>query len=142
MKRKTYSAGDRCIAFESISTFQYTAEAENLPTHWGSRGFSLNIGSNGNDIALCYGYPKPTKPNQTPQSLYTAFREVTKKVEGVDQLIDDYRQKFINTGIFIPAGEIEVKYLINEKPRSDLVTEILTLLHELSMEIERLERFD
>ena len=111
------------------------AEAEKLPIHWGSRGFSLNLDYDGNEIALCFGYPQQTKPNQTSQSLYTAFSEVARKVEGAEGLIKNAKQRFLDTGVFIPAGKNEVKYVIHEIPAHDLVEEILELMHYLIREV-------
>jgi hypothetical protein len=111
------------------------AMSENLPIHWGSRGLSLNLNNFGNDIALCFGYPQLTKPNQTPQSIYTAFREISNKVEGVGVLIENTKQRLINTGLFFPAGKFEAKYLIREKPEHEQVATILKIIRDLSNEL-------
>ena len=114
------------------------ADSEKLPIHWGSRGFSINLDYYGSDIALCFGYPIQSKTNQTPQSLYTGFREIARKVEGAEILIEDFKQKFIKTGKFVPAGKFELKYLIYEKPVTEQVTQIIELILDLSLKVRTL----
>ena len=118
------------------------AETERLPIHWGSRGFSLNLDQSGNEIALCFGYPDQSKPNQTPQSLYTGFREIARKVEGSDDLIANIKQRFVNTGVFVTAGNLEVKYLIQKKPTPELVSGILEIINDLIQDVKKLADSD
>lgn len=118
------------------------ADSEKLTLHWGSRGFSMNLLYDGNEIALCFGYPQQSKPNQTPQSLYTGFGEIARKVVGTEDLIENVRQRFLETGMFFTAGKLEVKYLIHEKPAPERITEIKELIRFLSREILTLAGLD
>ncbi|OGO27258.1 MAG: hypothetical protein A2W33_03645 [Chloroflexi bacterium RBG_16_52_11] len=118
------------------------AESEKLPIHWGSRGFTLNLDHAGIEIALCFGYPQLSKPNQTPQSLYTAFREIARKVEGSGDTIENIKRRFLDTRKFLPAGKFEVKYLIKQVPTPELVIDILKIIHDLTQEVRTLAGSD
>ncbi len=113
------------------------AKIEKLPIHWGSRGFSLNLNFKGNHIGLCFGYPKPAKSNQSPQSMWSGFSEIAKKVEGSAELIEEYSQKLLNTGLFVAAGH-EVKYLIKEPPTPEHVKAVVEVMRALARAVSAL----
>ena len=86
----------------------------NMPLHWGSTGFSLNVDLSGNHVNILYGYSNIAVGGQ---SIYTAVPVIIKKVNNAEEVIEEYFKKLDNTGVFEPAGN-EMKWVIN-KPISD-----------------------
>lgn len=110
------------------------SESYNLPIHWGSKGFSLNVDIKGKHVALCYGYPPESV---FKQSLYTAFADIKRKIEGGTDLVMSFRDKFRRTGIFIPAGS-EVKLVIQQILTEKQIAEITKLLVDLASSVKEL----
>lgn len=111
------------------------SEANGLPVHWGSKGFSLNVDINGRHVTLCFGYP----PDSVfKQSLYTAFAFMKKQVENAEDLISSFREKFQQTGIFVPAGS-ELKTIIRHKMTEEKINEIMKILIDLANGLRALE---
>jgi len=96
--------------FKTVLNF---AEDNNLPIHWGSKGFSLNVNLEGNHVNILYGYP----PHSVyKQSIYTVCAEIIKKVKGGKSIAEYYQNELRNFGIFEQGGK-ELKMVI-DKPIS------------------------
>jgi len=122
--------------FEAILAF---ADRDGLPIHWGTRGFSLNVDLDGTHVALCFGYPAPTKRDQASQGVSTAFGEIARKVENSSELIEAVRERLLDTGLFVPAGKgREVKCLVQQKPTTEQVDAVVGILHDLAQKVEAL----
>ena len=99
--------------------------------HWGSRGFSLNVDVQGAHVALCFGYPPESVYRQ---SVYTAFNEIRKKVLGAAEVICEFRERFVETRLFISA-QSELKYLIRAMPEEEKIGGLIQLLTDLTTRI-------
>jgi len=110
------------------------SESHDFPVHWGSKGFSLNADIKGKHVTLCFGYP----PGSVfKQSLYTAFAFIKKQVEGAEDLVKSFHDKFEKTGIFTTAGS-EMKLVIQQKLAEKQIDDITKLLVDLANEIREL----
>jgi hypothetical protein len=109
-------------------------EAESLPIHWGSKGFSLNVDVDGTDVAVCFGYPPDAVYGQT---LYTAAFRPGSPVEklGVsEQFASATLSAAEETGLFERAGR-ELKCVIEREFSGE---EIAALLGWIRGEIKRI----
>ncbi len=111
------------------------ASQRNLPIHWGTKGFSLNVNKNGTHVAICYGYP----PSSVfKQSIYTALvgqGGLLNKLNVPEAEIEELWTEIQKTELFIPAGR-EFKMLIERKFNTE---EIQTLLRWLKSIIKVIE---
>ena len=73
---------------------------EGMRVRWGTKGFSLNVVSNGTLIPMCYGYP----PASYNQRIYTEFGLMAQKSNLPQDAVDTLRQKALDTSLFSPAG--------------------------------------
>ena len=110
------------------------SDSYHFPIHWGSKGFSLNVDIKGKHVPLCYGFPPESV---FKQSLYTAFADIKRKIEGGTDLITSFRDKFERTGVFVPAGS-EVKIVIQQKLTEKQIGEITKLLVDLASSVKEL----
>jgi len=115
--------------FEPLLTM---AKKEGFSINWGSRGFSFTAKINVGKVVICYCYPKPSRPNQTPQSFWAGFTEISKKVEGSEQLIEEFKRKFQDTGLFEQAGGT-IKCLVETKPSPEQVAVVVGLFRDLAL---------
>ncbi|MGD8239437.1 MAG: hypothetical protein PVH68_12840 [Armatimonadota bacterium] len=109
--------------------FEATLALADAPAliHWGQRGFSLNVEVEGRHVALCYGYPPASVYGQ---SLYTAFAEVERNVDGGSDLTEAFRKRFGDTGLFSPAGRA-MKWRIETRPDAEQIASVTELLSDL-----------
>jgi hypothetical protein len=115
------------------------ADESGLPIHWGSRGFSLNVDHDGDHISLCLGFPAQKKRNQTVQSLAITFREMEHQLGDVDELIDAFRPRFTETGLFQDYGSFrDVRYRVEARPAAEQVKTIVGLVRDLGHEVKML----
>ena len=110
------------------------SESHNLPVHWGSKGFSLNVDVNGKHVVLCYGFPPKS---MYKQSLYTDLTAIKRKIKDSADLVTSFRDKFKRTGIFIPAGS-EMKLVIQQRMTEKQINEITELLLNLANSVKEL----
>ena len=101
------------------------AKINNLPIHWGTKGFSLNVDFDGVHVAVCFGYP----PHSVfKQSIYTSLLGrggLLSKInadENVPQMILSEASK---TGLFQPAGN-ELKCIINRPFSTEEIESLLS----------------
>jgi len=110
------------------------SESHNFPIHWGSRGFSLNVDIKGKHVTLCFGYPPESV---FKQSLYTAFAFIKRQVEGATDIVASFRDKFEQTGVFVPAGS-EMKCVVQQSFTEKKITEITKILVDLASSVGEL----
>ena len=96
------------------------ASENNMPLHWGSTGFSLNVDLNGNHVNILYGYSNKAVGGQ---SIYTAVMEIKRKANNAEEIIKKYFENLNSTGLFEPAAN-EIKWIIN-KPISEEKVKII-----------------
>jgi len=115
--------------FEKIFNFK---KKNNLICRWGSKGFSLNIGINNENVTLLFGYP----PNSVfKQSIYTGFEMISKKVNNSEEIIDFYKTQIKDFGYFKDAGSIS-KWIINKSYSEDEINKFLNILEEVIIKIK------
>jgi hypothetical protein len=87
--------------FEKVLEF---ADAREMPIHWGTQGFSLNVDLEGNHVAVYFCYPPASVYKQ---SIYTTLMRqggVSTKTQVPDDEIRRLWSKAEATGLFLPAG--------------------------------------
>jgi hypothetical protein len=107
------------------------AEENELPVHWGSKGFSLNVDISGKHVAVCYGMPPKSI---SKESLYTAFSDIQRKIGDATGLVESFRKRFERTGIFFPTGfelKLTIKQDLTQKQIDDIKATILDLAKEV-----------
>jgi len=110
--------------FSEILSF---SDHNNLPIHWGSKGFSLNVDLGGNHINVIYGYP----PHAVfKQSIYTVGGDIIKKVDNGEEIADYFYEKLKELGGFEPAGS-GLKLMINRPLTSEEVKGIIEIISEI-----------
>jgi len=115
--------------FEKIFNFK---KKNNLICRWGSKGFSLNIGINNENVTLLFGYP----PNSVfKQSIYTGYEMISKKVNNSEEIIDFYKTQIKDFGYFKDAGSIS-KWIINKSYSEDEINKFLNILEEVIIKIK------
>jgi len=109
------------------------AGKNDVKLNWGTVGFSLNVDFEGTAVAVCYGYPPHSG---WKQSVYTDFSNVLRKVNAGAEIVEEYKAKFLQAGVFMPAGQTqtEVKW-INQKLTDDKISEIVRLFSDYSSAI-------
>ena len=75
---------------------------ERMHTNWGTKGFSLNVVSNGAKVLVCKGYP----PSAFHQQIFTDFAMIRRKTNVPQGEIETLRQDGLDTGLFVPMGSI------------------------------------
>ena len=76
-------------------------DQEGMRIRWGTKGFSLNVVSDGAHVPACFGYP----PSAYNQQIYTEFASIIRKSNVPQSAVDALRQEALNTGLFRPAGK-------------------------------------
>lgn len=104
------------------------AKHNNLTLIWGSKGFSLNVLINGENVALLFGYPPSSVYKQ---SIYTGFESIFKKVNNSAKIVDVFRSKLISSGLFIEAGK-NMKWIINKEYSDELITDFISIIKEIA----------
>ena len=99
--------------------------------------------SDGLHVGICTGYPVPTKRGQASQSIQVTFGEIAKKVSESQELIEKFRQKFADTGLFVAAGSgRDLRYWISKRPAEHQIRAIVGLLRSLAEEVKALSKSD
>ena len=68
---------------------------------WGSKGFSLNVLTNGKRVGICWGYP----PSVYNQGLYTGFSVIREKTKVPPDVLSALRADALATGLFASVGQ-------------------------------------
>lgn len=111
------------------------ADSNDLFLRWGTKGFSLNIKTEGKSslLGICYGY----LPNSIyKQTIYTGFEAINKKVENSDKILEFYKNKIKDTTNFELGGK-DYKWLINEKSAIEEMNNFIEILKEVIEKVER-----
>jgi hypothetical protein len=116
--------------FEALIEF---AENNNLPIHWGSKGFSINVDLDGNHINILSGWPQDSAFKQ--DVIYTSFAEILKKVRDAESIVEFYREELNKLGIFVPAGK-ELKCILTNDLKDDQRDKLLETLSLVAKKIK------
>ncbi len=115
--------------FEEIFNF---GKKNNLICRWGSKGFSLNVGINNENVTLLFGYP----PNSVfKQSIYTGYEMITKKVNNSEEVVDFYRTQIKRFGYFQDAGSIS-KWMVDKLYSEDEINKFINILEKVIIKIK------
>ena len=113
------------------SLFDY-AKKNDLFFIWGSKGFSLNIKINNENMVILFGYP----PNCVfKQSIYTGFEAIMKKISEPDEIVEVFRTKLEKLGFFQNAG-LNLKWVINKNYNEKEINNFLNVLNEIINKIK------
>lgn len=105
-----------------------------LVSHWGGVGFSLNVDFDGTHVSICEGYPiKPKTRNHAV--IYGIFSAIEKKLADTDQLLENYRARFLETAVFVSSGK-NVRWTISVKPSEEVIQNVLDVFIDLAEEIK------
>lgn len=111
------------------------AETNDLNIIWGSKGFSLRADLSGTLVTICQGYPPQV---WFGQSLYTFFGDITKKVRDGSKLVEEFRKKLEDTGVFVSAGQKQSELKWEGSSLTEETIERLThLLGELAAQVKK-----
>ncbi len=115
--------------FEKIFSF---GKKNNLICKWGSKGFSLNVGINNENITLLFGYP----PNSVyKQSIYTGYEMITKKVNNPKEVVDFYKTQIKSFGYFQDVGSIS-KWMIDKPYPEKGINKFFNILEKVIIKIK------
>ena len=134
-KKEFYEALDNYgkPVFQKLLTF---ADEQQLPLHWGTKGFSANVDIDGNHVAICFGYP----PNAVyKQSIYTSLYGQGGLLSKVNLSEDEVNSLFAeakSTGLFRPAGR-ELKFFINRLISESEIDSVLKWLEKVATVVKK-----
>jgi hypothetical protein len=115
--------------FEKIFNF---GKKNNLICKWGSKGFSLNVGINSENVTLLFGYPPKSA---FKQSIYTGYEMINKKVNNPEKVIDFYKAQINNFGYFQDAGSIS-KWMVDKLYPEDVINKFINILEKVIIKIK------
>jgi len=109
------------------------ADKNDVKLNWGTVGFSLSVDFEGTAVAVCYGYPLHSG---WKQSVYTDFSNVLRKGNAGAEIVEEYKSKFLQTGVFKPAGQTqrEVKG-VNQRLTDAQIRDIVHLFSDYASAI-------
>jgi hypothetical protein len=105
-----------------------------LIVHWGTVGFSLNVGFNGVHVSICEGYPIKDRTRYNA-SVYGIFSAIIQKVANSEILVEEFRERFIGTGVFVTSGK-NVRWTIESKPSSKLIQKVVGVYLDLAKHLK------
>lgn len=113
------------------------AEKENFLLRWGAKGFSFNVTIDNEFIGLFFGYP-PNCPYK--QSIITGFKQIEKKINASNEIIDYYKTEIDKLNIFNKKvgylGTNELKWIIDNKTDNQALDKFIDLILEISKRIK------
>ena len=115
--------------FEDLLVF---AETNDLPIHWGTIGFSINVDLNGKHVAVLYGYPPHSIYRQ---SVYTTFKKIRNNINDSEPIIEQYRQDLVRLGTFEDV-QSEQKWLIKNDIGADKKERFFAILLSVAEKIK------
>jgi len=115
--------------FEKIFSF---GKNNSLICKWGSKGFSLNVGINNENVTLLFGYPPKSV---FKQSIYTGYEMITKKVNNSEGVVDFYKAQIKSFGYFQDAGSIS-KWIIDKSYSEKEINKFLNILEKVIIKIK------
>ena len=105
-----------------------------LVSHWGGVGFSLNVDFDGTHVSICEGYPIKPKTRHNAV-IYGIFSAIEKKLSDTEQLLENYKTRFLETGVFVSSGK-NVRWTISVKPSEEVIQNVLDVFIDLAEEIK------
>ena len=88
-----------------------------LVIHWGTVGFSVNVDYDGKHVSICECFP-PKTGTRRYACIYAVFVYIEKKIADSENLIEEYKDVFIKTGLFVSSGK-NLRWNINTQPNQD-----------------------
>jgi len=122
---------DKYIRDFFVRLFNMASEY-NMPLHWGSTGFSLNVNLGGNHVNILYGFSNIAVDGQ---NVCTAVSEIKRKVNNAEAIIEEYSKRLNNIGIFRTAGN-EIKWVIDKPVSEEAINNVFDTILFIKSEIE------
>ena len=107
---------------------------QGLVVHWGTVGFSLNVDFEGTHVGFCQGYPPKLKARKN-SSVYGVFTAIENKLADTDKLVEDFKERFLETGLFVPSGK-NVRWTIISKPSMENIQRIVDIYADLAEQLK------
>jgi hypothetical protein len=104
------------------------SQTPEMPIHWGTSGFSLNVDLAGTHVAVLFGYPTTSV---FKQSIYTNRAGISARTLVPEDEITSLWSKAQATGLFRPAGH-ELKCSIDRAFTDNEIGEILSLFEDIA----------
>jgi hypothetical protein len=115
------------VVFEKVLGLAESKTRE-MPIHWGTRGFSLNIDLAGTDVAVFFCYPSTSVYRQ---SIYTNRAGISTVTQVPDDEIARLWKQVEATGLFRQAGR-ELKCLIDRAFTDQEIAGVLSFCDEIA----------
>lgn len=107
---------------------------QGLVIHWGTVGFSFNVDFEGTHVGICQGYPPKLKARKN-SSVYGIFTAIENKLADTDKLVEDFKERFQETGFFMPSGK-NVRWTIVSKPSMENIQNIVDVFADLAEQLK------
>lgn len=107
---------------------------QGLVIHWGTVGFSFNVDFEGTHVGICQGYPPKLKTRKN-SSVYGVFTAIENKLADTDKLVEDFKERFQETGFFVPSGK-NVRWTIISKPSMENIHSIVGIFADLAEQLK------
>ncbi len=107
---------------------------QSLVIHWGTVGFSLNVDFEGTHVGFCQGYPPKLKARKN-SSVYGVFTAIENKLADTDKLVEEFKERFLETGLFVPSGK-NVRWTIISKPSMENIQRIVDIYADLAEQLK------
>lgn len=110
------------------------AEKNDLKINWGSKGFSLNVNLEEEEIGIIYGYP----PNSVfGQTVYLPFDQIEKKVNDGEDISEYYWEEIKSEFEGFKKTSSRAKFYINNLMSNEDKDKILEIIKEIIGMIEK-----
>jgi hypothetical protein len=107
--------------------FSFSDENDFIKIIWGQKGFSLNFLDEDKNVALCFCYPANAV---FKQSVYTAYEEITKKVNNSEFVNKYYKDELKKLGVFTNAG-VNDKWILDREYKNMEIEKYLEIIENL-----------
>ena len=130
------SLNDTCHKFFDHLLDRLTQQG--LVIRWGTVGFSINVDFDGMHVGICQGYPPKLKGRKIP-CVYGIFNTIEEKLVDTDKLVEEFKEKFIETGFFVPSGNKNVRWSIASKPSMENIQTIVDIYADLANNLKNFQ---
>ncbi len=121
------------VVFDRILAF---ARIQQMPVHWGTRGFSLNVDMNGIHVAVVFCYPPQSVYKQSIYTTLMGRGGISRKTIVPEDEVKRLWGRAQTTGLFRSAGH-ELKCSIDRAFTESEVAQLLSWCEEAASAITR-----
>ena len=94
--------------------------------------------SDGIHVGICQGFPPKLKGRKIP-CVYGIFNAIEEKLVDTDKLVEEFKEKFIETGFFVPSGNKNVRWAIAAKPSMENIQTIVDIYADLANNLKNFQ---